>query len=155
MASTDTSDSPSPEPRLSPSEREEVRCLDFLLAELRNHHLRGLIPETSYATVEKETRERRQAIVHRGQARASLDAARRLASTDPGAALVQAERARELDPSVIDAWVKAIRLHQTLGALDQARIPWPSLDSSKPDGAVTGLATYYGCFLREVPNQNP
>ena len=121
MATADTSDPRNLAPDLEPAEREEIRCLDFYLAELLVLHQRDLIPEATHATIDQETRGRRKAIVRRGRAKAQFAAARERVRLDPRAAAELADLARDNDPSSPEVWQFAISLHHRLGENDRAR----------------------------------
>jgi tetratricopeptide (TPR) repeat protein len=103
------------EPMLSPAERDEMAHLNYLLARLAEFRDRGLIAPEAYAAIVTETESRRQAIEHSGRIAAALGQARALAERHEGEALAWAERARELDPSQVEAWKLVVGLYWKLG----------------------------------------
>lgn len=108
------------DPLLSPAEREEQRCLAYLLAEVDRLRDRGLIPEESHATIVAEARARRGAIETEGRYKAEISAARRLVVSDPGAAAGWAGRARLTDPGRQEAWALELDLRRRLLDDEQA-----------------------------------
>ncbi|HKI21312.1 MAG TPA: tetratricopeptide repeat protein, partial [Isosphaeraceae bacterium] len=108
------------EPVLSPSERDELGHLDYLLKRLEELRERGLIASDSYATVVAESQARRQAIEHAGRYAAALGQARTLAKWHPKNALAWAELAREIDPARVDAWKLVTALNSVLDEDEEA-----------------------------------
>ncbi|MFI5459899.1 MAG: tetratricopeptide repeat protein [Isosphaerales bacterium] len=108
------------EPVLSPSERDEIGHLDYLLGRLVELRDRGLIPAESYATVVAESQARRQAIEHAGRYAAALGKAHTLAKGQPKDALAWAERAREIDPARVEAWKLVTALNWILEEDEEA-----------------------------------
>ncbi len=98
------------EPLLSAGERDELGHLDYLLRQMKDLLERGLIASDSYATVVAEGQRRREAIEQQGRYQAAMTRARTLARSRPGEALEWADRARQIDPSQLEAAVMTIDL---------------------------------------------
>lgn len=102
------------EPTYTPKDREELICLDFILAEIAQWTDRGLIPEVSRDTIACETQARRDAIERRGRLETAMQSARNLAASNPDAALRWVAEACALDPQNAAAWTLAISLNRRL-----------------------------------------
>ena len=106
-----SSTSESIEPVYSDSEREELGHLAYLVVRLDELCQRGLLTSEACAAVAAESRGRRAEIEYKG----TIERARRLAKKNRNQALESAERARELDPSRVDAWNLIVALNWDLG----------------------------------------
>ena len=115
MSTTEPSGPPALALVFSDGEKDDLRGLDYHLAELSKLVARGLVPETSYATVLEEAGARRGAILRRGEARAALAEAERLVRTDPAAASTLAAVARRADPGWPEAWERSVKLERAAG----------------------------------------
>jgi hypothetical protein len=93
---------------LTNEERNERAGIAYLLAECENLHARGLIADEALGTIRAEYTARRAAIEAHGFCEAALADARRLLTSRPCAARLQADRARALDPARLEAWALAI-----------------------------------------------
>lgn len=115
-------DSPLPglDPRYSNEDREDLRCLGFLVVELNAMRRRGLVEESAYATLSAETAARREAVEHRALARAELDQARRVRASDPVTAARWADQARGHDPDLHNAWELAVSSYRKARDYDRA-----------------------------------
>ncbi len=102
------------EPTYSKEDREELAGLDFFLKKIEEFRPRGLIEETSLATIQAETHDRQQAITQRGRAETAIATARRIKGMDARGALKWLERGRVEDPSRVEAWTLGIELHRRL-----------------------------------------
>ncbi len=102
--------SPTIEPLLSAGERDELGHLDYLIEQMKNLLERGMIAADSYATVVAEGQRRRETIEQQGHYQATMTRARTLARSRPGEALEWADRARQIDPSQLEATVMTIDL---------------------------------------------
>ena len=98
------------EPLLSAGERDELGHLEYHLRQLKELLDRGLIASDSYATVVAESGHRRESIEQQGRYQAAMTRARTLAKSRPGEALEWADRARQIDPSQLDAVMMTIDL---------------------------------------------
>ncbi len=108
------------DPILSDGEREELRHLDYLSARIADFRDRGLLAADSYEAMADDGRSRRIAIERLGQYRATVRQARALSRAKAGEALTWAQRARELDPDQIEAWVMEIDFLWELQRDDEA-----------------------------------
>jgi tetratricopeptide (TPR) repeat protein len=106
---------PTIEPELKPSEREELAHLNFFEARVQELSERGLISLGSLAQIVAETEARREVLGRCGRCRAALNQARKLAAAKKLAeARDWARQARQIDPDRRDAWELEISLEWSL-----------------------------------------
>ncbi len=98
-------------PFLSPTERDELGHLEYLLSRLDELRDRGLIAAESYETIRGESESRRTAIARDGHFRAALNRANSFSFSQSQQALVWGEKAREIDPARAEAWELLVWLH--------------------------------------------
>jgi tetratricopeptide (TPR) repeat protein len=112
--------SPTIEPLLSAEEREELGHLDYLQGRMKALLEKGVIAADSCATIVAEGQARREAIEKQGRYLAAISRAKSLAKSRPGDALVWADRASQIDPSLLEALVMAIDLNWQVEEDDRA-----------------------------------
>ena len=108
------------EPEYTPSQREELARIIFLMSELSSLRDRGLIGEEAIVAVEAEKSLRREEVVRLGTFTGAMRKARSFALNRPREALALAETARELAPEQMDSWMFSAELLARLGRHDEA-----------------------------------
>jgi tetratricopeptide (TPR) repeat protein len=107
-------------PDYSPSQREELARIDYLIDEIKALLARGILPAESLAAVEADKAPRVDEIHRLGLAAGAMKSARAVAAIRPAEALAFAEHARDLAPEQPEIWMSCVELLSRLDRADEA-----------------------------------